>query len=386
MTPIRRPAPEPQIDALLRYVSGVSPLAEANAIEAWAAADPDREATIEEIRSAWSLESSPPVWDREGVWRRLEAESANPDIARVTHGVSTTRDRSLRMGRYSRAATHGRRYLAAAATIVIIAAVAITTTYKQSPVAEQSAVTTREVVTHRGQRAVLDLADGSRVTLAPDSKLTIPSDFDVPDSRGHYTRQVSLEGRAYFDVVHDATRPFLVRTGSAVTRDIGTSFVLTAYPEMHSTQVVVVNGSVGLWEPASAQRAAPSTVNRTSPLMVLGRGDVATLDTNGTATRIRATKLAAYTSWMEGVLVFDHTSVREAVRELDRWYDLDIRVSDTALLGKHVSATISTETATQAMQHLAVALDAEMHKSGRIVRLVPRSVRGSRASSDSPQS
>src|SRR6185437_13795821 len=234
MTPIRRTPAEPQIDALLRYVSGASPLAEANAIQAWAAADPDREATIEELRSAWSLDTAPPVWDRDAVWKRLEAESSNPDIARVAQGVSTTRKSSLRRMRYARTATSGGNYLAAAGTAVIVAAIAlgaIATTWNRSPVVRQPAPTMREVVTHRGQRAVLDLADGSRVTLAADSKLTIPSDFDVPDSHGHSSRQLSLEGRAYFDVVHDATKPFVVRTGSAVTRDIGTSFVLTAYPE-----------------------------------------------------------------------------------------------------------------------------------------------------------
>ncbi|HEY8312252.1 MAG TPA: FecR domain-containing protein [Gemmatimonadaceae bacterium] len=374
MTPIRRPAPEPQTDALLRYISGASPLAEASAVQAWAAADPDREATIEELRSAWSLDASAPVWDRDAVWKRLEGETSKPDVARATRAGSITSDPSRRPGRYSRAATPGMRYLAAAAIVVMVASLAITSPWKRVPVPEPSALTAREVVTHRGQRAVLDLADGSRVTLAADSKLTIPSDFDAPDSRGRYRRQVSLEGRAYFDVVHDTSKPFVVRTASAVTRDIGTSFVLTAYPETHLTQVVVVKGSVGLWEPASAR--TPSTARPASPLMVLRRGDVATLDTDGTATRIRASKLAAYTSWMEGVLVFDHTPVREAVRELDRWYDLDIRVSDTALLGKHVSATISAETASQAMQHLAVALGADMQKTGSIVRLVPRGVSG----------
>ncbi|MEO9117200.1 MAG: FecR domain-containing protein [Gemmatimonadaceae bacterium] len=378
MTPIRRPAPEPQIDALLRYVSGASPLAEANSISAWAAADPDREATIEEIRAAWLLEAAPPAWDREGVWRRLAGEISNPDIARSVRPVVPNRKLLTPMRHYTAAASPLRRYLAAAAVVLVVAAITVSN-WDRSPIPVQTATTMRDIVTHTGQRAVLQLADGSHVTLAADSKLRIPSDFDKPDSKGRYHRQVELEGRAYFDVVHDDSKPFVVRTSSAVTSDIGTSFVMTAYPETHATQVVVLGGSVGLWEPSTenASANAPGTRNQSRPLMVLRRGDIATLDTAGTATRLRVTTFAAYTSWMNGVLVFDRTPVRDVIRELDRWYDVDIRVSDHALLGQHVSATMSTENASEAMQHLAVALGADLHETGRVIRLIPRNA-GSR--------
>jgi len=71
MTPIRRLISDPRPDALLRYVSGTSPLAEAESIRIWAAGDPDRAASIEELRAAWNQNAIPPQWDKGEVWDRL---------------------------------------------------------------------------------------------------------------------------------------------------------------------------------------------------------------------------------------------------------------------------------------------------------------------------
>ena len=105
----------------------------------------------------------------------------------------------------------------------------------------------REIATTRGQQATLDLADGTRVTLAADSKLRIPPSFGRAGTDGVRRRDVELQGEL-FDVVHNTTRPFVVHTTTAVTKDVGTSFVISAYPEAHMTEVVVVSGSVGLWD------------------------------------------------------------------------------------------------------------------------------------------
>src|SRR5215204_1293878 len=78
MTPIRPNQPGvPDSAALLRFVSGRSPLPEAEAIRGWIAADPDRQASITELRAAWqSMPAAAPEWDRDGVWAKLSTELA----------------------------------------------------------------------------------------------------------------------------------------------------------------------------------------------------------------------------------------------------------------------------------------------------------------------
>src|SRR5262249_19827673 len=81
----------------------------------------------------------------------------------------------------------------------------------------------REFSTQRGQRAEIRLNDGTRVILAAESRIVVPPDFDST------ARLVTLTGQASFDVVHNAARPFIVRAGAALIRDIGTRFDVRAY-------------------------------------------------------------------------------------------------------------------------------------------------------------
>src|SRR4051812_37578451 len=75
MTRKRSPTTAPDSAALLRYVSGESPLAEADRIRRWAAADLDRDASIAELRDAWERGTAPAAtWDGTALWGRIEAE------------------------------------------------------------------------------------------------------------------------------------------------------------------------------------------------------------------------------------------------------------------------------------------------------------------------
>ena len=108
-----------------------------------------------------------------------------------------------------------------------------------------------------GKRDSVRLADGSRVILGPASQLVVPAAF------GQRGREVELHGEAYFDVVHDTTRPFVVRAGDATIRDIGTSFAVRS-DSGPRLQVVVTAGAVALR-------------GRTDSAAILHAGDVGTV-------------------------------------------------------------------------------------------------------------
>jgi transmembrane sensor len=225
-----------------------------------------------------------------------------------------------------------------------------------------------DVTTHAGQQAAFLLPDGSRVMLAPGSRLHVPATFDVATSFGR-RRDVTLSGRASFTVVHDPARPFLVHTATAMTEDVGTTFQVTAYPEAPGTQVVVVEGSVALWD---GTRSGHEDGARGKPLMLLVRGDMATLDTAGTAILTRNVSLDALTAWTRGDLVLDHTPLREAIPELDRWFNVDIQLADSTVGARRVKAVIHQASAGDALTRLAMVLDLDIARRGRVVVLAPR--------------
>jgi ferric-dicitrate binding protein FerR (iron transport regulator) len=88
------------------------------------------------------------------------------------------------------------------------------------------------------KKQILHLPDGSTVILNSGSQLHYPSAF-----RGR-TREVYLSGEAYFDILHDQGKPFLVHTGKITTRVLGTAFDIKAYPGDESIKVTVTRGKV----------------------------------------------------------------------------------------------------------------------------------------------
>jgi transmembrane sensor len=201
----------------------------------------------------------------------------------------------------------------------------------------------RVFVTSRGQRAAFRLDDGTQVVLAPASHLTVDG------------RSVTLDGEAFFTVVHDATSPFVVHAGRTTATDIGTRFDVRAYPEDSSVRVAVEEGRVAL----SGNRIA------------LAQGEVATIPRSGTPVIERGVENVS--AWTTGRLELHDTPAREAVRALARWYDVDLQLGDSTLAAVPLTASFRDEPVDEVLHIVAVTLGARVHWSGRTVILVRRS-------------
>jgi transmembrane sensor len=214
----------------------------------------------------------------------------------------------------------------------------------------------RVISTATGQRAEIRLGDGSRVALGVDSRLRVAPDF------GERSRDLYLDGAAYFDVVHDSTRPFRVHTSTAVAQDVGTRFVVTAYPESESTQVVVAEGAVTL-----------SAANDSSSHAVqLGVGNLARIREGGGPVVVRAVDPTQYMGWMDGRLVFRETPLSQVVAELHRWYDEEVRIGDPTLAALPLTASFEATSFREAMDVVTTILPLRTIRRGRVVTLYRR--------------
>ena len=225
----------------------------------------------------------------------------------------------------------------------------------RGPSATAAAEPPRVYATARAQRAEVRLVDGSRVSLAPESRLTVPAAFDGP------RREVTLEGEAYFDVVHDTTRPFAVRAREAVVDDIGTRFAVRAYRSERAVRVVVTHGQVQL-----RSRSAPAGSGA-----LLDPGMLARIDSAG-ATAVRTgVDTARYVSWRTGRLDFSGTRLGDVAVELGRWYDVDVRLADPALAERRLTARVDGLALARVLDQLAISLDVRVTRRGRTVTLAP---------------
>jgi len=114
--------------------------------------------------------------------------------------------------------------LAAAAVVAMVFISSFYFLLKKSAAKQQISIAAKTKPEHK-QNRVIFLADGSSVILSGESKLKYPSTFE-----GLKTREVYLEGQAFFDIKHISSKPFIVHTGNLETKVLGTAFNIKAFP------------------------------------------------------------------------------------------------------------------------------------------------------------
>jgi ferric-dicitrate binding protein FerR (iron transport regulator) len=105
---------------------------------------------------------------------------------------------------------------------------------------------------------------------------------------------------------------------------------------------------------------------------VLRGGEVGTLDEQGTVVSGHSSNAASYLDWADGRLSFVDRPLPEVLRTIARWYDLDVRVPDPQLARRLVTADFVRQSPEEMIDALAVAMDATVERSGRIITLRPR--------------
>jgi len=344
-------------DRLNSYVTGEGTPEERAALERWIESDPELMAIVAAMRSVGRPESAGrSTWD---------TRSALDRVHRRMRWAGPPRQFSHRSNRW--------RALAMAAIVLLAVGVSIVTLeFMQGRVLGRAkstspALATREITAPRGQRAAFALPDGTRIMLDADSRLRVPAGYSTPPQGHRGSREVFLIGRAFFQVTHDSTKPFRVRTATGIIDDIGTAFVVTAFPEQPHTEVVVSEGVV-------AVRAASATASpEPPPLATLRAGYLALIDTDGLVRLNDRVDVKQYLAWTEGRHVFRRTPVAEVIAELERSFDVEIVVTDPATLTRQFTADFGQESFSQVLDVLVRGLGLTVEQVGRGITLRPRS-------------
>ena len=183
-----------------------------------------------------------------------------------------------------------------------------------------------------GDRSQITLYDGTKVWLNSGTKFRYPVTFS---SR---TRDVFVEGEAYFNVAKDAKHPFVVSAGSLKIKVLGTSFNVCAYPEDNEFSATLDEGSI-------------NAVNTTSGDGVkLNPGEQLILSRKTNGMKLRQVNTELYTSWKESLLKFENAPFEELLKKMERWYDVKIIVDPTINTKERYTMTIKTESLREMLQ------------------------------------
>jgi transmembrane sensor len=181
-----------------------------------------------------------------------------------------------------------------------------------------------------GHKTVV-LADGSRIELDTDTVLRMSISSD---------RRIAWldRGETYFQIAHDASRPFIVIAGNRRVTDLGTSFMIRR--DAGKLEVAVVEGRV--WFDPTEDRTKSAGRDQLQPVL-LSQGDAAVATDDGLSlTKKPMRNLMSELGWRRGVLVFSNTTLAEAAMEFNRYNQQKLIIADREAGRSLIGATFRT--------------------------------------------
>jgi len=332
-----------------RYLSKETSEDETTLVRRWLMAHPEAAERLRDFLARLDDEAVRPHAPRvDAEWSALQArirahesDEYRPAVAHAAPAAPARTNPWWRRG----------RTLAAAASVVLAVALAYGTLVDRVPKARPSTTDRNMYVTGAGERSDLLLTDGTRVRLAPGSQVRVAADFGIA------RRDVYLDGEGYFEVVHDASRPFTVYAGNTSVRDIGTAFSVRSYAADSAVQVVVREGEV-----------AVAGVGR------LRAGDMGRVSSTGETTVRRAVDVESHLSWTTGRLVYDDSPLGAVLDDLRRWYGSDVELADTSIAHLPFTGTLANVAPNEAVAQVAATMGLIVEIDGQhiILRADPR--------------
>ena len=209
--------------------------------------------------------------------------------------------------------------------------------------ASDSGVVIKEVAALKGVKTKLTLPDGTIVNLFPGSKLLYPVDF------GNKDRSVKLVGEGFFNVTHNKEVPFIVKTKELNIKVLGTEFNVRAYNDDDYIETVLVKGKIQIEKEVNG-KIMPVKTLKPNQRIVYNR-------LTNKFNVYKQSDVNRYVAWTKGTLVFDAEPLKEVVRKLEVWYNVDIEIKDKELEKFKLTGLFNAEPIEEVMSLLQFSSD-----------------------------
>lgn len=194
----------------------------------------------------------------------------------------------------------------------------------------------------------VDLPDGTRVWLNAASSLSFPVAFEKNK------REVSVKGEAYFEVASNKNAPFSIKLPNGnLIEVLGTAFNINAYEDEKAIRTTLLHGNI--------------SVSKNTKLILSNPGEQAVIDNHTSALElVRNVDVEKVIAWKNGVFNFQGVGLEEVMRQLARWYDVNVvykgQVPDVRFFGK-ISRNVKLSSVIIALEESNVRLRMEDEKT-----------------------
>ena len=186
-----------------------------------------------------------------------------------------------------------------------------------------------ELTVPYGKRFELNLSDGTNVSLNSGTSIKYPVQFIEGQKR-----QVFIRGEAYFKVEKDINHPFIVTAQDLKVQVLGTHFNVSAYPEDQTTNVVLVEGSVGMFNNNEFNKLTD---------VILVPGVMGVFKKGNKEITLKEVNIGIYTSWVKGSVVFRNASFTNIITKLERLYNVTIINNNKKIVTEKFNASVNVD-------------------------------------------
>lgn len=327
-------------DFIAAYLAGKATEEQVTIVEQWVNASSENKAYFESLKKTWEetgkLKPSPVIVDIDEAWKKLSYRIEARENDHKVIPIDRTRKTPVRM------------LLRVAAVIIPIALLSVLYFWQSGKVKYIDIIASQNIIQD-------SLPDGTVVSVNANSKLTYPERFK--GSR----REVVLEGEAYFDVAHNKTKPFIIQTGDAHIKVLGTSFNVNAYKENNEIEVFVKEGSVLLY-------GIDHTSGDTNSV-ILAAGEKGIFDKLTQKVRKIQENGVNDLYWKTKTLIFSKTELSMVIETLRKFYGVEIILNNKDLYYCRLSATFINQPIDNIIDIIAKSFNLTITKNGTTYNL-----------------
>lgn len=254
--------------------------------------------------------------------------------------------KQVKLNRFPSEGINWRKFVAAVAAILVLAFGVYF--FRSTLVNFVNPVHQQETWSANGERKKIQLADGTRVWLSPNSKLNYPDKFNAKQ------RIVNLDGEAFFEVAHNAEHPFIIKTGVVNTVVLGTSFNVSAYAKQPTISVTLVTGKVAV---------ALEAKNKTYT-MLLPNQQLIVDKKNKKLSKVDFPDAGSFLNRRLGKYEYKGTRLRQVVQDLTSQYNIEIQLNSSLSDKVFYGNLDMTNTVSQTLNKLCLIMEVTYEKKG----------------------
>ncbi len=308
---------------IYKYLAGETTIEEEQHLLEWIKTSPENKALFFEIKAIWHANHQ----------RSFSKQEQQDILNHSLQQLNARIDNALKNRRSSVYRRIGMWGSAAAIALLLLAMYFIVASrpgYNEADMIVYTNYETDSVITYT-------LADGTNIWLDENSTLTYASDYGIS------TREVFLDGKAFFDVVKDMEHPFIVRTDSKLIKVVGTSFSVNTHSPGDMVETILMSGSVQL------QRVEGESLTTLRP------GQQALYSKENKILEINEVDVNSLTSWRYGLISLSEVSVKTILKCLEDTYQVKIDMDSGTISDRLYNFSFKRSKGVEAaLEHLSI--------------------------------